>query len=202
MFIEERLLECATFGSAMAPTWRTRRIPLKSGVTRRNPLRSRPLYRLTMLYRNLTIEKHAEVINAFNACLGGVHSFRVKDWSDFKANNELLPVLGTGAPQSVQLIKTYAFGATDIARNIRKPVDGTVIVTANGVPVSAVVSAVGVATFTAANGAILRWSGQFDVPMMFEVDELPFTGDEKSGDGGDDALLLTGDVPLVEDIDV
>jgi uncharacterized protein (TIGR02217 family) len=198
MFIEERILECVTFGTAMAPTWRTRKIALKSGIMRRNAMRSRPLYRLTLQYRNLDPDRHAEVINAFNACMGGVHSFRVKDWSDFTADDELLPVLGTGAPQSVQLIKTYAFGNVELARSIRKPVASTVVVTANDVPISASISTVGVATFTAASSAILRWSGEFDVPMMFEQDELPFTGDDKGRNG----LFLTGDVPLIEDIDV
>lgn len=198
MFIEERILECATFGSAMAPTWRTRKIPLKSGITRRNPMRSRPLYRLTLQYRNLDPTSHAEVIGAFNACMGGVHSFRVKDWSDFIADDELLPVLGTGSSQSVQLIKTYVFGNVELARPIRKPIHSGLILTANGSPIAKTISEVGVVTFTASASAVLRWSGEFDVPMMFEQDELPFTGDDKGANG----LFLTGDVPLIEDIDV
>jgi uncharacterized protein (TIGR02217 family) len=197
-FIEERLLECATFGSVMAPTWRTRKIPLRSGIVRRNPLRSRPLYRLTLMYKNLTPDLHAEVIRAFNACMAGVYSFRVKDWSDFEADDEIITADATGASQSVQLIKTYTFGTASISRNIRKPIEDTVEITENNVPISFVLDSVGVATFTAPIHSIVRWSGEFDVPMMFEEDELPFSGDDKGKNG----LFLTADVALIEDLDI
>lgn len=197
-FIEQRLLECVTFGSSGGPTMLTRRVPLRSGIVRRNPMRSRPLYKYSMQYRNLTEEQHQEIIDAFNACYAGVYSFRIKDWSDFEAVNELLPVLGTAAPQSVQLVKNYEFGTQAVARPIRKPVVGTVTLTDDGAPLAASIDyTTGVATFTASSGGILRWSGEFDVPVMFMDDELEFTIDDK-GAGG---LFLTSDVGLEEDID-
>lgn len=198
-FIEERLLDCVSYGTAGGPTWLTRKVPLRSGIIRRNPLRSRPLYRFNIIYRNLLPAHHREVINAFNACFGGVHSFRLKDWADFEADDELLPVLGTGAPQSVQLTKVYAFGNQNVSRPIRKPVPGTVTITDDGNPIAASIDyTTGVATFTASNGGILRWTGEFDVPVMFEDDELSFSGDDKGANG----LFLTSDVALIEDISV
>jgi uncharacterized protein (TIGR02217 family) len=140
-----------------------------------------------------------EVVNAFNACFGGVYAFRLKDWADFEATNELLPVLGTGSPQTVQLIKVYEFGDRNVVRNIRKPVEDTVIITDDGVEIPAAVDyTTGMATFTASNGGILRWSGEFDVPVMFEDDSLSFSGDDKGADG----LFLTSDVSLMEDLSV
>lgn len=195
-FIEERLLDCVSYGTSGGPTFVTRKVPLRSGIIRRNPLRSRPLYRFNIVYRNLLPQHHVEVINAFNACFGGVHSFRVKDWADFEAFDELLPVLGTGAPQTVQLIKVYAFGNLNVSRPIRKPIDDTVTMTDDGTPLAFTLDNVGRATFTASNGGILRWSGEFDVPVMFEDDELSFSGDDKGADG----LFLTSDVALMEDI--
>lgn len=196
-FIEQRLLECVTFGTSGGPTFVTRKVGLRSGVIRRNPLRSRPLYRFKVVYRNLLPEEHAEVIAAFNACFGGVYSFRLKDWADFEAFDELLPVLGTGSVQSVQLAKLYTFGPQTVARPIRKPVAGTVTMTDDGAPLAATVDpTTGIATFTASSGGILRWSGEFDVPVMFEDDELSFSGDEKGTQG----LFLTSDVSLMEDI--
>lgn len=196
-FIEERLLECVTFGTSGGPTFVTRKVPLRSGIIRRNPLRSRPLYRFRIIYRNLLPEDHAEVIAAFNACYGGVHSFRLKDWADFEATDELLPVLGTGAEQSVQLAKNYTFGPQTVVRPIRKPVAGTVVLTDDGTPIAATIDlTTGIATFTASDGGVLRWSGEFDVPVMFEDDELSFSGDDKGKHG----LFLTSDVSLMEDI--
>ncbi len=198
-FIEERLLECVTFGTVGGPTFSTRKVVLKSGITRRNPRRSRPLYRYSLIYKNLTPSQHAEVINAFNACYGGVHSFRLKDWMDFEAVDEQLSALGTGSPQSLQLIKTYEFGnSNNIVRPIRKPVHSTVILTANGTPISKTISSAGVVTFTAAASAVIRWSGEFDVPVMFEDDELLFSGNDRGVNG----LFLTSDVSLIEDISV
>jgi len=197
-FIEQRLLDCVSFGTSGGPTFATRKVSLRSGITRRNPLRSRPLYRFNIIYRNLMPEDHAGVIAAFNACYGGVHAFRLKDWSDFTATNELLAVTGTGASQNVQLTKTYTFGSQSVVRAIRKPVAGTVTMTANGSPISVSLNATtGIATLTASNGSALRWTGEFDVPVMFEDDALSFSGDDKGARG----LFLTSDVALVEDLD-
>lgn len=198
-FIEERLLECVTYGTRGGPTWFTRKVGLKSGVLRRNANRSRPLYRYTVIYRNLQPVDHAEVIDAFNACMGGVHSFRLKDWADFEADDVALPTLATGASQALQLYKPYTFGSETVYRPIRKPVSGTVSLTANNVPISASIDyTTGIATFTASIGSTIRWTGEFDVPVMFEDDELQFTGDDKGVNG----LFLTSDVSLVEDIAV
>lgn len=195
-FIEEQLLSCITDGSAGGPTFRTRKIPLRSGFIRRNPVFSLPLYRFQILYRNLSHEQHQEVVAAFNACFAGVHSFRWKDWEDYQAAAELLPVAGTGSSQQVQLVKTYTFGNQGVVRPIKKPVAGTVTMTANGSPVAASINTTtGIATLTAANGALLRWTGEFDVPVMFEQDELPFAGDNV----GNDERRLTANVPLMED---
>lgn len=205
-FIEERLLECVSYGTAGGPTHNTRRVALRSGIVRRNQQWAYPHYRFSVLYRNLKPEHHAEVVAAFNACAAGVHSFRLKDWQDFEAVDEVLPVLGNGAAQEIQLIKTYQFGSQSAQRLIRKPVEDTVVVTANGVPLSesgsptelSIDYTTGIVTVFAAVGAVLRWSGEFDVPVMFEDDALPFSGDQKGVDG----LFLNGDVGLMEDVSV
>lgn len=196
-FIEQRLLDCVSYGTQGGPTWSTRKVGLKSGIVRRNATRSRPLYRFTVLYNNLSAEHHEDVIDAFNACRGGLYSFRLKDWSDFVATSELFPVTGTGSPQTLQLSKNYTFSTETVARPIHKPVAGTVVVTANGTPISASVDyTTGMATFTATNGHVLRWSGEFDVPVMFANDELLFDANSRNNDG----LVLTADVDLIEDL--
>lgn len=198
MFLEERLLECVSYGTSGGPTWVTRRVGLRSGKVRRNPLRSRPTYKFQLIYKNLLPEHHVEVINAFNACMAGVHSFRLKDWADFEATNETLDALGTGAPQSFQLFKRYSFGGTVIARPIRKPVEDTVVITADLVPIAASIDfTTGIATYTAPVGDVVRWSGEFDVPVMFSDDELSFSADDRNATG----LFLTTDVGLEEDTD-
>ncbi|MEO8224134.1 MAG: DUF2460 domain-containing protein, partial [Gammaproteobacteria bacterium] len=120
-FIDERLLECVSDGTTGGPGFVTRRVTLRSGISRRNAMRSRPLYRYVVQYRNRNAEQHAAIIDAFNACYAGVESFRWKDWEDYQVDNQIL-VVGTGAPQSVQLFKAYTFGGLTTERPIRKPV--------------------------------------------------------------------------------
>jgi uncharacterized protein (TIGR02217 family) len=193
-FIETRLLDCVAYGTQGGPTWSTRRVGLRSGIVRRNAQRSRPLYRFVVLYQHLKPVDHQEVINAFNACRAGVFAFRLKDWSDFEAVNELVTV-GTGAEQTIQLAKLYEFGSQNISRTIRKPVSATL--TDDSAPLAASVDiTTGMATFTASVGGIVRWSGEFDVPVMFEQDELLFDAVNRSNAG----LLLTADVGLEEDL--
>lgn len=198
MFLDQRLLDCVAYGTQGGPTWSTRRVSLRSGKTRRNPRRSLPLYKFALIYRNLLPEHHAEVVAAFNACMGGLHSFRLKDWSDYQATDELFDVLGTGAQQTLQLEKVYSFGGQAVARTIKKPVDGTVIITADGSPIPATIDTdTGEATFTAGSGDVLRWSGEFDVPVMFSDDELAFSFADRNAQG----FFLTADVTLEEDTD-
>jgi uncharacterized protein (TIGR02217 family) len=195
-FIEQRLLDCVAYGTQGGPTWSTRKIALRSGIIRRNAQRSRPLYRFIVLYQNLQPEDHEAVIAAFNACRGGVFGFRLKDWSDYQATNEFIGT-GTGTAQSIQLTKLYQFGAQSVQRPIRKPVSAAV--TANGIGISSSVDlTTGIVTFTATAATVIRWNGEFDVPVTFEQDELLFDAVNRSSMG----LALTADVGLIEDLSV
>jgi uncharacterized protein (TIGR02217 family) len=193
-FIETRLLDCVAYGTEGGPTWSTRRIMLRSGITRRNAQRSRPLYRFVVLYQNLQPQDHQEVISAFNACRGGVFGFRLRDWADYQGTDELVGI-GTGAEQVIQLSKLYAFGAQNVSRPIRKLVSATL--TQDGLPQSATIDLnTGIATFTAPAASVVRWTGEFDVPVTFEQDELLFTAGNRTAVG----LALTADVGLSEDL--
>jgi uncharacterized protein (TIGR02217 family) len=136
------------------------------------------------------------VLHAFNACLGGAFGFRLKDWADYIATDELIG-LGTGAEQAIQLAKLYTFGTRTVSRPIRKPITASVTLTQNGSPLTASVDyTTGIATYTATNGATVRWSGQFDVPVCFSDDELSFSFESQNPRG----FLLTADVALEEDL--
>lgn len=193
-FIETRLLDCVAYGTEGGPTWATRRVALRSGIARRNAQRSRPLYRFVVLYQNLKPQDHREVISAFNACRGGVFGFRLRDWADYQATDELVGT-GTGSPQSIQLAKLYEFGAQNVSRPIRKLVSASL--TQNGIPQSASIDLnTGIATFAAPNASVVRWTGEFDVPVTFDQDELLFTAGNRTSAG----LALTADVGLSEDL--
>ena len=193
-FVEERLLEAVAYGSVFGHAYNTRINTLRSGVERRNARWSTPLHRGSVMFNNINEGGHALVLATHHACMGSLIGFRFKDWSDFDATAEVIGT-GTGAEQELQLIKTYSFGTVDTIRNITKPVFGTVTVYADEIEISSTVDyATGIVTITAADGAEITWSGEFDVPVRFESDEIDFSVNTRSGSG----LILTADVGIVE----
>lgn len=172
MFNEKRLLDKVSYGSEFGQEFNTRIVTLRNGVERRNVVWSLPLGRYSINYQAILPEHHALVRGAHMACMGSAIAFRLKDWSDFQAVREVIGT-ATGSIQSLQLVKTYTFGSVSLQRVIKKPVDGTVSLYANGVLIPGVVnSTTGIATFTAIAGSEISWSGEFDVPVRFESDSL------------------------------
>jgi len=181
-FIESQLLTRVAYGFTGGPTWLTTRNELNSGIVARNAERSLPLYVYSAPYRNIQAGHIASVIAAYNACLGGVHSFRFKDHQDYQGTAEVLG-LGTGAAgQTLQLVKTYTFGSTSLVRTIKKPVTGTVSLFEDGTPLASTVNTTtGVVTFTATAASpskTITATYEFDVPVMFTNDDLQFSFNE------------------------
>jgi len=126
----------------------------------------------------------ATVIALFRACMGRAFSFVFRDWSDFTATSEAFGT-GDGAETEFQLIKTYSSinyvtsaVARSYVRNITKPIETTLVIKDNGSTVSTsdyTVSSTGLITFDTAptTGHALTWTGEFDVPVRFDIDDLP-----------------------------
>lgn len=194
MFNETRLLDRVAYGSEFGRGFRTRIVNLRSGVERRNADWAAPIGRYRVLYQRLDANDHALVAQAHMASMGSLIPFRFKDWSDFEASQELIGT-GTGSLQTLQLTKTYNFGPISLARIIKKPVAETVVVYADGLPIVAAVNTVtGEVIIDAAAGAVITWSGEFDVPVRFGSDRL----DVDAVSRGQNGLILTSDVGLVE----
>lgn len=194
-FVESRLLDRVSPGSRFGHAYNTRIHTLRNGTERRNPRWSLPLLRGAVLFNNVPPELHKEVIKTHHACMGSLIGFRFKDWSDHRAEAEVIGT-GTGSEQTLQLKKTYSFGTVNTERPITKPVQGTVTVFSNGaeVPGAVVDYNTGIVTFTATDGEEITWTGEFDVPVRFESDEIDF-----AVAGANSAfLILTADVGIVE----
>ncbi len=175
MFIETALLDKVTYGFIGGPTWSTTRVPLHSGIVARNAERSNPLYRYTAPYENIEQAQHDDVIKAFNACLGGLHSFRFKDHADFELIAEVLGTAVGGTDETMQLIKTYTFGGTDLVRTIKKPVTGTLQLYEDGTPLASTMdTTTGIVTFTSTVSMVITADVEFDVPVMFSEDNMQF----------------------------
>jgi uncharacterized protein (TIGR02217 family) len=137
-----------------------------------------------------------DVLQAFfRARFGKAYGFRFKDWSDYQAVGQTLGT-GNGTITTFQLAKSYVSGAYSYSREIKKPVSGTVKIYLNAVLQSSGFSVdhtTGVVTFTAAPGAgvIVSADFDFDVLVRFDTDVVAVRTD---GPG----IFVWDAIPIVE----
>lgn len=130
------------------------------------------------------------LLSFFRARMGKLYGFRFKDWSDYTVGMDYVNGTGwvhgtpqqfgtgTGVQTAFQLTKRYTSGGVNIDRKITRPVTGSVKIFKAGVEQTSGVTvdyATGIVTFSVApaNGNVIAWSGQFDVPVRFDNDDLP-----------------------------
>ncbi|WP_421398824.1 phage distal tail protein, Rcc01695 family [Agrobacterium fabrum] len=129
-----------------------------------------------------------EVLAFFEARRGELYGFRFRDPVDFKscppgetpAATDQRIGTGDGAATVFQLVKTYADAGGSFSRRIDKPVEGSVIVSVEGVKATptdvSVDHATGMVTFRAGRappaGAVIRAGFEFDVPVRFAIDRI------------------------------
>lgn len=195
MFNDSRLLDCVAYGSQFAHEFNTRIVELRSGVERRNSDWSMPRFRYSVIYQNLKEEDHDKVYWAHMASMGAAIPFRFKDWRDFQAVDQVQGVAVDGV-QTMQLIKHYSFGSVNFIREITKPIEDSMSLQADGVPISFTVDPLtGLFSFAAAEGQTITASYEFDVPVRFVSDRLASDPVARTSGAG---LRLTSDVDLIE----
>lgn len=116
---------------------------------------------------------YSEIVKFFYARQGKARGFRFKDWSDFEASGVTIGV-GDGVQTQFQLLKRYTNIVT-FERKITRPVVGTVVVYADGVPTAPTVNvSTGIVTFASAPAidVVITADFEFDVPVRFDTDEL------------------------------
>jgi uncharacterized protein (TIGR02217 family) len=182
-FHEVRLPARLAFGSTGGVERKTEVVTLASGYERRaSPwAHGRRRYLIGAGVRSL--DDAAALVAFFEARRGRLYGFRFKDFADFKscapsaavaATDQAIGV-GDGVATAFQLTKAYG----DVAREVRKPVAGTVVAAVDGVPTLAftVDTTTGVITFAAppANGAEVTAGFEFDTPVRFDTDRIDVT---------------------------
>jgi len=122
------------------------------------------------------------ILSMWRAHYGSLRPFRFKDWSDYIATDEVFGT-GDGAETEFQLSKTYdpayillgVEGSLFYVRPITLLASTPVIKIDGAVTAAYTISSSGLVTFTSAPAAakLLTWSGEFDVPVRFDTDQLP-----------------------------
>lgn len=183
MFLETpRFPSCPSFGFVSEPIYVVSVIERSSGIESRNRTWSRPLHRYTATVGPKIGPDVYEVLRFYHAVGGRAYGFRFKDYVDFKscaaddtvsATDQPILIDTTDSPDSYILVKEYTFGALTQQREIRKPVQGTIIVAEDGSPLTegadyTIDYSTGVVTLGTSPSGTLTWGGEFDVPVRFD----------------------------------
>ena len=173
-FDNVRLPEQIERDSQSLPRFQTSVVTLGRGAEQRNVDWAQPRARFDISYGIQDEDDYHEIRDFFYARIGKARGFLFKDWSDYKATNQLLGI-ADGVKTKFQLVKRYVSSVTFI-RKIIAPVGGTVKVYVNGVLTTASVDLLtGEITFFSppASSTAITADFEFDVPVRFDTDELP-----------------------------
>ena len=186
MFIETpRFPDGIAYGAQGTILYNTSVTRSQSGRHMANANWSYPLHEYNVGYPVRSFNMLAQLTDYFHVCGGQFGGFRFKDHKDFKSCGPLSAVshtdqaLGTGDGNETQfqLIKVYSVGGYNRSRIIQKPVLNTIKIGVDGVLTGSgftIDHTKGIVTFDAApaNGKVLTWGGEFDVPVKFKVDSI------------------------------
>jgi uncharacterized protein (TIGR02217 family) len=154
-----------------------------SGHEVRVARQAQAIHRLS-LRSELQSATQAKTLKAFAlARRGSLHSFKIKDWSDYTSNADgesaattLDQIIGTGdgTTTTFQLVKRYEVtGPNEYIRTITLPMAGTVVAALDGITTTAfTVSGTGQVIFSSApgNGVVITAGFQFHVPVRFTLE--------------------------------
>lgn len=142
-----------------------------------------------------------DVVRAFFYTRAGkAFGFRFKDWGDYRATAEACGGTVGGGNTVFQLQKTYSSGGVNYVRPITKPVTASVKMFVGGVLKTLTAdytlnSTTGVVTFGVAPASAVTWTGEFDVPVRFDIDKLDITYETLSAQG---ILSNASRIPIIE----
>jgi uncharacterized protein (TIGR02217 family) len=182
-FHETRLPARLAFGSTGGVERRTEVVTLASGFERRSTPWAHGRRRYLIGAGVRALDDAAALVAFFEARRGRLHGFRFKDFADFKSCAPSAAIsaadqeigVGDGVATAFQLTKTYG----DLARDIRKPVAGTVTAALDGIVTTAftVDTATGIISFTSppAEDAVVTAGFEFDTPVRFDTDRIEVT---------------------------
>jgi uncharacterized protein (TIGR02217 family) len=186
-FHDVRLPEQIERGSQGGPRFKTSVLTLSSGFERRNIDWENSRAAFSAGYGIQTKADFSEVLEFFYARQGKAHSFRFKDWSDFEITDQTVAT-SDGATTNFQMFKRYSSGGIQFDRTITKPVANSFTATFNlaartvvydtgpGLGEVRINTLTGIivlnSTDAATTGQALNITGEFDIPVRFDTDQI------------------------------
>lgn len=176
-FINKRLNECMAYGFTGGPEYSTLTVPMDNGLEQRNQQWQYPKHRYSANYLNLKEPDQQEVLTAFHAMRGSLHSCRFKDWNDYRGTAQPFYQDSEGA---WRMTKEYTYGDDDTAetllRLIQAPVVGTIVLSGGG-NIALLDHMTGIYNGDATG---ITWTGEFDVWVHFVNDYNAFSIDSRN----------------------
>lgn len=172
-------------GSQGGPGYMTRITNYGAGYEARDILWTYGQHRYDVSYGLKEIQYVYDLVEFFHAMKGRGHSFRFKDYADYKscaieatiASTDQIISTGTSSTTTDYQIKKIYTAGVATTRSITKPISTSLLVSINGTDTTAftVSSTSGIITFTAApaTDATITAGYEFDVPCRFDSDYLP-----------------------------
>lgn len=194
-YLRAYIEKCPGFGWQGGPSFKTRIVSMANGRERRNAEQAYARHAFSAPFRNIRREDYANIKQMHLVCRGMLHAFKFKDQLDYQAASEVFGA-GTGAQTVFQLRKISTIDGVSYTRNVYAI--RSAAVTVNGVASAPTIDMDrGTVTFAVAPAAaaVLRWTGEFDIWVRFNQDDLPFSIDNKSPKNG---VLVNGSVDLIE----
>jgi uncharacterized protein (TIGR02217 family) len=181
IFINELLDVDIEAGAKARTRFSTDIVPTDGGYEVRNSRWNYPLmsfeFNLSPGYREDDAALEA-FINMFMAAGGAFATFRFHWWRDLPVVGQQIGV-GDGSTTEFQLYRTYTRGGVTRRRKITRPVEGTLTVYSNGVPVAVGIDwDTGVVIYGAAPpvATVITADFEHDLPVRFADDELEIIG--------------------------
>jgi len=193
-YIDGYIEKCPALGWQGGPGFKTLVVTLANGREKRRACWANVQHSFNLPFRNIKPAAYANIKQMHLLAMGRWGNFKFKDHLDYEAANAQFAI-GDGVETVFQLGKLSALDGVFYERECY--VIRSAAITVNGSPVSPTVDANrGLVTFVSppANGAILRWTGEFALWVRFNQDDLPFSIDNKSGGQN----IINGSVSLLE----
>jgi uncharacterized protein (TIGR02217 family) len=174
-FLEIRFPDNISYGAAGGPEFLTDIVTTSNGKEQRNINWKYPRCKYNISHAVKIHEQLHDLIAFFRNCKGKAIGFRFKDWSDYKATNQLVSI-SQELENNFQLIKVYKTqDYQQIKRIITKPVVGTVKTYINGFEEASIVDyKTGQFSFLQVPepDSIITADFEFDVPVRFDTDKI------------------------------
>lgn len=182
------------------PEYYTRLVRTVVGKEFRDEIRAQAMHKYDVAHAAKKPSAWKPLRAFFHIAGGRANAFRFKDWTDYRGQDGgqgLFASLGYSATAGAayQMYKRYTAGSSTRDRRIQKPRPNKITVEGDsGFVLGGIDYTTGIVY--ASSGVPLTWTGDFDVPCRFDIDEMRGSVAGKKGNG--DLIMEWGSIPIIE----